>query len=1062
MISQTSDFAFQYTADCHRELSYGSGITKELIDSNTAIIISQEVDEDGYEALPGDAAENNIRNGLLKHGIQTAGTEKSLAYSQHDFKAILIFNSFDGSFASAKPHTPRPKFNTRPPTEDEVAADLVAKSKNLRNNYHPPTRYERTPSGFIKYEQQAGENAPLFIPTLPIRTQQNIRAKVAKNYPKRNLDGVCYWQLVEDYPKLFPVLVAEGAKKTLALASLGFIVVGTTSCTTGLEPKEYDDHGNMLDRYPLGRLHQFAKNREVGIFYDIESDAKKNRYVTAQGYALLRALRLAGASSKSYLAIWPSAAGKGIDDVIVGYGDKTSVANYVLDIAKTSLKQRRSDRVSTLKKQSSPSGLYSDTTGGYISDHVELHLGHLDLHAIISPTGSGKTTLVKRQIKDWVASGGRVLVITATNNLGKQVSEEISGTHRHDFYSINDARTHASSTGIMVCCPDSLRLVVNDYIDERKLLIFVDEVEQVMAHISGAETIGTKQCSVLDVFQKLFRQAASVIVAEADIPQRTFEFLAAVDDQRTIRKYRHSINTISRTVETISGDVSAYIAEILDRLGDGEKLVIPCDSQIAVRVLESMIASKYPELVGAVIHKDSAYLDQNKSLIAKPDKNLAELQLDYLIYSPCCKSGWSLNAEGYNFDRVMGLFRTLSVTEALQLMARFRGLCPWSIYIPDQISRKGMECHYSVNQVEEDQDYMATKIREYFDVIIDSKELPSLVQAANRHQIEAALQVGFEKSVARTLLDEMLLADGHRVSQLPHGKKNSEVAALYRKAKAGLERADAAALAAIRLTEGDDIKAAIKLESKEAPTPSDRFTAKKIRLTSLFEGCDFDDEIIAYHSTADYGKMTKSIERRIHMENPRTAFGRDSMALTDAMKPENAPLLHKLPKKYARALFALFFQLPEFFKPGQQFHNGSKPILGLHALLVSRSEEVKRFWGLNITNETRPISAFAMLARHFGVTLIRSTSKGRSEAKGGSIYTVATDDSFAEEIAKQEDLLEEIMLEELSGLSRKSPEKIAKKKERTFLKILSLRNKREYLSVWNLLYDSTAKLRDLA
>lgn len=1052
----------EFVVKCLAEIK-NSGISPEVAGDNITFIESLEVGEFGEQVVAGELSQNNIRNILLGWEDRTATQERSLALINWDFKAAMVFRSYDGRFFNLKPAAPRPKYKKRDANPEEAADDKRRDEANGHEYFADcqRTRFEKTPSGYIKYEQPAGCEPGLFLPNLPLATRQAVKriASDATKHFTANFNIVSgeenseCWDLIRRFPSLFPIYVTEGAKKALAMVSIGHIAVALTSCTTGLAPREEDEFGIKQPRRVMNELAELADGRVIGIFFDNESDKKKSNYVRRQGQILISKLKQAHASPKTFLALWNPEDGKGIDDFIVGFSNRREAINEVGKIIATSHYGRKKEIAVNIIGSDIEPFLATDTTGGYIGDELKLVLEPDEIVAIIAPTGSGKTTLIKKQIRSWVDDDGAVLIITATNNLGKQIAQETGGTHRHDFTSSKMARTAAAGSGIMVCCPDSLSQMINDYSNEQKLLVFIDEADQVANHCTSAATLGGRQLEALTALETVCSQASVVVIAEADIPNRTLCFWQRLA-KKELRVHRHLIETNRRDVTTVGGSVSAYIAEILRRLGAGERLVIPCDSQAAIRVLARMIEAAHPDLTGLVVHKDTTYQPLIQELITRPDETLARVQADYLIYSPSCKSGWSLNAEGYQFDRVMGLFRTLTVTEDMQLMARYRGHCPWSIFIPDSINPKGYEQELSMDSAVKAQAKKLFELNWNLKADLKFAADETVLSLSNRHFLEAAVRAGAEKRLARCFIEELLMRDGHEVISKEPGEKNPAVFFEYRNTQLAIEKEDAAAIALTKLTDEDDLKSAIRMEKKESMTPADRFTARKIRLVDSFPGVDFDDSNTAYYATRKYGRIQKSISRLACLFNPESARQKDAFQLAEASVAPSAPVQHALPNRYPAAALGVYLELDKFFTVGQSYSDNSATIKGLWDVAFLRREEVWEVFHFTVNKEVSPIKVFTFFAKWFGVSLVRTRGAGQTIHQGKSLYTVASETEMQEQLDAAEEQLEGIEIREASGLTKLGYEEYLSKKAKATNKVAKWVDKIAERKVFVVLYNS--------
>jgi Domain of unknown function (DUF3854)/AAA domain len=990
----SSDIEYQegWIGQMTREMVEGSAIPPALVNLNTQFVA--------------DDLRWNINDRLGQAVRRFTNADAEGHWNRpHNYEAAVFFVGEDGQDFNAKVLNPKAEFK---PTQGFSNTDWVATGK-LR-------RYESITSGGNR----------IFYPALDLETRQLINQLWDVNLP---LEGPV-WPWLLEHPEI-PIGITEGAKKALSLCGQGFICVAVLGIANWSIPRPKHPETGLPDtttaRVILPELAALAKgDRLVPVWYDMDEASKFKAIIAGQREArlLIEQLKAAGANKETTKMWWPQSLGKGIDDAIVHQLQaEISIPLWLQEVIANSKMASIYHQILNLYRLDPNRPIASRTQGGYFANHLELRLETGKIHALIAGTGSGKTTLIRKSVQSWIASGGFVLVITPTNKLGKQTAENFGLPHRHDYHSTQHLALKAELDGGMICCPDSLILVLNDIPRDRPLLVVIDEVDQVTNHCTIGTTLKGKYALTHEALANLLTLASAVVVAEARIPENTLKFLEALSGKSSL-VYIHDLTENRRIASIYHGPISGFEARIIARLRAGEKLAIVCDSQRQLEALDRLIRELLPSLKGMRNDQQTSYLPDVQELTRNPNEVLARLQLDFLLYSPACKSGWSLDGidtqgNTYGFDRVVAIFRVLPTSDQIQMLARYRPPCPWDIFIPECIQVAGDEAKSSPFALQRARRQEVHRLTAAWDIDYDPTDRPPLEQAIQDHYNVARVRSGLEKRIARYSLEQRLIADGHEVISLEL-ERDAATGKRIKYLKDQIDRDWANLIAGTVLDPTDTSERAKMLRQLESPTPEQRAKAEKILLSYDFPGVDFDLPEICYQATRRYRALTKGVDREVAARNLELAT---QMERQQTLEHFQQPIiaLHHLPNRAKQATLLKVSGLLDLLDRQDEVWTSESPeIQALKAKMLTYADDWERYWGFHFKADQSAISFLTRPAKRLGFEF-KHRRLGRDGDRSYS-YQLYTSDLVSEELLSMQRALAALEVQEQSIVFPAAPE----------------------------------------
>jgi Domain of unknown function (DUF3854) len=1015
-----------WVAKIERECIEGSAINPALVKLNT-----QFIEDTGRWEINDRLNQNIVR--FPEGNLETGEWNR---HRNHNYLAAAFFTSENGEIFNAKVANPKENFE-----------------KKFKGFGEQP-KWEAT-GKMRRYEAVKDGGNRILWPSLDRDTRILINMRYGCNMP---LTGNI-WPWVLEHPEI-PVAITEGAKKALALCSQGFLCVAVLGIANWSVPRTEQEKEEKAPRQLMPELAELAKGgRLIPIWYD-QDDTKTNlkafMNAKSEGNLLAAALKVAGAAKDTALMWWPAYLGKGIDDVIVKLIKQgESVSEWIEETIETSREASIQSRIDYLYQVSPNRSIERITEGDYMPNNIQLAKGQI--HALIAGTGSGKTTIIAELVKLWIKLDGFAVIFSPTNRLGQQSSVTYGVPQRHDFFDLFSLSTKANAEGGLVCCPDSIGILDKIIPADRPLLVICDEADAIACHITDGQTIKGSYSSVNKAFSKLLNRADAVIIAEDKLPESTLRFYEEISAKPT-RTFIHNRTGGKYLAVCFKGQVSAALADILSRLANGEKLVIPVDSQRFGEALEKIIQEKMPHLKGMRVDKKTSHMDIIKELTYYPNRVLAREQLDYLIYSPSCKAGWDLTGfcideragqaseatsdetlsalqgdrQEYHFDAVWAVFQVLPTADQIQLLARLRLAVPRYIFVGEAIHTTGDQRQGSIKRLSREREANARRLADHYQLPYDASEAPALQTTINNFYTVTTVRAGLEKLIAHHALCERLKASGHEVVSLELAHE-PEAAKLMRDATESIEREWAELIADTPLALTDDLELAKYLSRIDAPTPAQSAKAEKIFLASKYaDNLDFGDAEVCYQVTKRYGELPKGVELEAAARNLQLAIANQKPAVK-AIFDQEIKALHHLPIAAQQAMLIDYCGVFNLLD-GRKYAANSPEMQELKDRCLNQSDSFHQVMGLNFGSEQAPASFLSRLARRLQVKL-KTTRPGIFGQNNPRVYQVYTSEMIAEDIqAAQLKLAEKLAeLAEAEGINQRASQGMDKLEVKSIL-----------------------------
>ncbi len=275
------------------------------------------------------------------------------------------------------------------------------------------------------------------------------------------------------------------------------------------------------------------------------------------------------------------------------------------------------------------------------------------LTLIGSRKGSGKTKQLERISYECQTRGLSVLLIGHRQALIHSMACRLGLTcylHSDDGKLKNNLPNDRYAI-----CVDSMGKLLKPHV-HRYDVVIVDEAEQVLRHITAADTLKNKRRHCYQLLCHYLRQAQSVLLCDADLGAITIEAMYQVVDSNTpcrfyLNDYRPSLKHYD-----LYADDKHLIADMLAAIGNGGRHYVATNSRRKAKALHAAVTTAYPDKKVVLVTAEHAADAATQRFI---DNIKAEfLAVDVVIASPTLGTGIDItfDNEGHEIDTVFGFF----------------------------------------------------------------------------------------------------------------------------------------------------------------------------------------------------------------------------------------------------------------------------------------------------------------------------------------------------------------------------------------------------------------------
>lgn len=292
---------------------------------------------------------------------------------------------------------------------------------------------------------------------------------------------------------------------------------------------------------------------------------------------------------------------------------------------------------------------------------------------VISPVGTGKTTLAIENAKQAINEGGLVICLAPTEALGRNIvakceSENIGAVHLNDIKPKikKDPEYLLTFNGVVVACPESVHYFESHLIRVNSLLI-IDEVSTSINTLETSSTNEGKEISSCKNLRELCSQLqvtdGKILMMENHITETHIKYLQEVlgglEELRIIENTYKPENPPKVTtykdrlalIRKINDYETAYVTT--DSINQSKKLALGLGKDCCLTINKN---TRNNSLVQEYIKDSTAF-------------HKAHPEIKYVICTPTIKIGVDVR---YPYDAVFGLCSHLSSRDFIQMLGRVR------------------------------------------------------------------------------------------------------------------------------------------------------------------------------------------------------------------------------------------------------------------------------------------------------------------------------------------------------------------------------------------------------
>ncbi|NEO44251.1 MAG: DUF3854 domain-containing protein [Moorea sp. SIO4A3] len=494
----------------------------------------------------------------------------------------------------------------------------------------------------MKYENPRGVPVKVITPLLPERLQDLILSQYGYN-PE---EGLTPWGFVLQNPEV-PVVITEGAKKTLCVVSCGHMAIGVSGVSTAYS---YNKRTNQRALKP--HIKALATpGRKFIIMYDQDdkpATVKNVRKVTNRLAELLY-----NEGCETYKASWNKELGKGIDDVVAAHGKEQF--KEILEQA-VKIRPEKCENLDPVKQLELFTGKKVVRVNEQYLKFEDIGFEESRLVMIQSPKKTGKSTRIAEYVKECIKRGIKVIVPCHRELLGRSLARTWGLS-----YVDNLSQAQLANCAGMVLCVNSLHAKSKAFFlpeEWQGAVVIIDESEQVIKHLLTCSTCRKHRVAIIKSLSTLLALARRVIAADADLSDLSVDFLEElvnakprilVNDYKyegqewDIFSYNKPETVLAKLVESVEAREKAFVCV------SGQKP----NSLWGTQTVEKYLKERFPNL--SILRIDSETTGQIGHPAHGVISRINEVapRYDLVISSPSLCTGSSIEVFDH-FSKVFG------------------------------------------------------------------------------------------------------------------------------------------------------------------------------------------------------------------------------------------------------------------------------------------------------------------------------------------------------------------------------------------------------------------------
>ncbi|MCK5717299.1 MAG: DEAD/DEAH box helicase family protein, partial [Thiomargarita sp.] len=297
---------------------------------------------------------------------------------------------------------------------------------------------------------------------------------------------------------------------------------------------------------------------------------------------------------------------------------------------------------------------------------------------IISSLGTGKTTWIEKTFFDSQSKyfDDNAIVITPSRALNLAWCER--NPHLSNYETIKETCPKGTTKSkslvkyLSVCVNSLINEVINTNLPSNPILI-LDECEAIFEQLFGGTVKSEDRDYLLCTLQKLFDDAKLIVLAQHNVTQLTYKFLAYFGIERDdVYTVKNTTQRYQNTETQLFQSDSAWLEKLHKTIGEGIPCMVACNEREGgAETVFQGIRNKYPEKKGLLITSSNKKEHEQAAFLNNADAEIE--QYEYLVYSPTLSHGVSITSD--KFQHTFGLFSSTAgnkPSDCTQMLFRAR------------------------------------------------------------------------------------------------------------------------------------------------------------------------------------------------------------------------------------------------------------------------------------------------------------------------------------------------------------------------------------------------------
>jgi hypothetical protein len=800
--------------------------------------------------------------------------------------------------------------------------------------------------------------------------------------------AIGFWDWVRD--NNIPVKLAEGTKKAGCLLLLGYAAISLNGIWMGRRVIYRESDGqNIGERLHEDLLEFDTPGREITFTFDY----REGNYFQSVEYKAARAT--AGCLQNAHALIAQlSGPQKGIDDFAAVGGDVDAVIS-----AAKSIDEIQKQFFLWLGKENKKKAwaLTHPVAWECNQRYLDIPYPNSGLICIKSPKGTGKTVALRKLAAKALAENRKVLVLTHRIVLGRAICGVVQIPWIEEMNSDGDRKVEGKALGHGLCI-DSLHPISQASFDplawEGALIIF-DEAEQVFWQALNSSTCQEHRQAILAslklLLQTVLNSGGQLVLQDADLSDYSIDFVrelsgidikpwVAVNHWQPSEPWQIKFYDTQHVKGGTKDDPSGLLKDSVDRVTDGGKIWVSCDSQKAKSKFGSKNLEKYyrSRCPGKKILRIDAETVANPEhpayQCAEKITELAALY-DIVICSPSLATGVSVELRGH-FNAVFGIFQgAISDNEVRQSLARVREPVNRFIWCRQiAVGKIGNgEANYKevAKSKEKDCRYNLQQLRD-FDLDLDKAHNPVVLKFWAKY----AARVNSSIWDFRETVREGLEAEGHVLTDC--GDDDSDTSGEINALRILNQVEEAVAVVEAEDIDREEFQ---KLEQQRSKTDTERYKQEKFRLKEIYKA-EVTPELRQLHQDKWFGKIYLEY---LLTHNPDFLWMRDRKNIDSQIKNGDGQLcLQDVRQSMCKVTVHELLNTLQFCDPTKEWSNNSPEILEFAGKALKFAADIKTFTGIKVSREKvaeNPIGVIQSFLAQLGLKLASSPQRRVGEKR---------------------------------------------------------------------------------